>query len=123
MSIQSIGADTASITALATAGVDVAAKPRPQQAPQPASETNPAALKIDQNNDGELRKAVKATNEFVGQINDNLQFSIDHDTGKTIVKVIDSNTKEVIKQIPSEEMIAIAKALDKLKGLLVQQKA
>ena len=40
-----------------------------------------------------------------------------------MVKVIDSNTQEVIKQIPSEEMIAIAKALDKLKGLLLQQKA
>lgn len=71
----------------------------------------------------EVTKAVKATNEFVGSINDALQFSIDDETGKTVVKVIDSNTQEVIKQIPSEEMIAIAKALDKLKGLLLQQKA
>lgn len=43
----------------------------------------------------------------------NLQFSIDEDTGKTVVKVVDPTTKEVIRQIPSEEILAIAKALDK----------
>ncbi|KXB30459.1 hypothetical protein AT959_14095 [Dechloromonas denitrificans] len=62
-------------------------------------------------------------NDFVGTINNSLKFSVDDETGKTIVKVMDVDTKEVIKQIPSEEMIAIAKAVDQLKGLLVQQKA
>ena len=40
-----------------------------------------------------------------------------------MVKVVDQSTKEVIRQIPSEEMLAIAKALDSLKGLLVRQTA
>lgn len=71
----------------------------------------------------ELQGAVNAVNSFVSNINDSLRFSIDEDTGKTIVKVIDATTKEVIKQIPSEEMVAIAKALDKLQGILIQQKA
>tara|TARA_R110001583_G_scaffold195420_1_gene373002 strand:- start:9042 stop:9242 length:201 start_codon:yes stop_codon:yes gene_type:complete len=52
-----------------------------------------------------------------------LLFSIDEDTGKTIVKVVDASTDEVIRQIPSEEIITIAKALDNLQGLLLQQKA
>lgn len=71
----------------------------------------------------QLDTAVKAVNAFIQPINNDLQFSIDEDTGKTVVKVIDINTKEIIKQFPSEEMLAIAKALDGLKGLLVQQKA
>ena len=71
----------------------------------------------------ELQDAVKSMNDFVGTINNSLKFSVDDETGKTIVKVMDIETKEVIKQIPSEEMIAIAKAVDQLKGLLVQQKA
>ena len=50
-------------------------------------------------------------------------FSIDDDTGKTVVKIVDSTTQEVIKQIPSEEILSIAKALDKLKGLFIEQKA
>ena len=71
----------------------------------------------------ELDKAVEAINEFVGSVTTDLSFSVDDETGRTVVKVIDVNTKEVIKQYPSEEMLAIAKALDKIKGLLVQQKA
>ncbi|WP_157651309.1 flagellar protein FlaG [Dechloromonas denitrificans] len=71
----------------------------------------------------DLQDAVKSMNDFVGTINNSLKFSVDDETGKTIVKVMDVDTKEVIKQIPSEEMIAIAKAVDQLKGLLVQQKA
>ena len=86
-----------------------------QQAPPPANETQPSREELD--------KAVKAVDDFVNAINNSLQFSVDSDTGKTVVKVIDSATKEVIKQFPSEEMLAIAKALDGIKGLLVHQKA
>lgn len=119
MSIQSI------------AGSAFAASTTTPRAVENASSSRPAPIRLQDNSQtGEsqisrqdVANAVKATNEFVGSINDALQFSIDDDTGKTIVKVIDSNTQEVIKQIPSEEMIAIAKALDKLKGLLLQQKA
>lgn len=70
-----------------------------------------------------LDSAVKATNEFISRVNNSLQFSIDDETGTSIIKVVDKNTKEVIRQIPSEEMLAIAKALDTIKGLLVHQKA
>lgn len=86
-----------------------------QHSPPPASETPPSREELD--------KAVKAVTDFVNSINNSLQFSIDNDTGKSVVKVIDSSTKEVIKQFPSEEMLAIAKALDGIKGLLVHQKA
>ena len=53
----------------------------------------------------------------------NLRFSIDDDTGRTIVKVVDMQTDEVIRQMPSKEVLAISKAIDKLQGLLIQQKA
>ena len=56
-------------------------------------------------------------------MNSNLSISIDKDTGQTVVKVIDSSTDEVIKQIPSEEILAISKAIDQLKGVFIQQKA
>lgn len=70
-----------------------------------------------------LDRALKAVSEFVKTANNSLEFSIDQDTGIDLVKVIDSSTKEVIRQIPSEEIVAIAKALDNLKGLLIHQKA
>ena len=86
-----------------------------ERALQPTNEVQPSRQELD--------KAVKAVNEFVGSVNNSLKFSVDEDTGQTVVKVIDNATKEVIKQVPSKEMLEIAKALDNLKGLLVQQKA
>jgi flagellar protein FlaG len=52
-----------------------------------------------------------------------LNFSIDKDTGKTIIKVTDSQTGTLIRQIPSEEIMALAKSIDKMQGLLLQGKA
>jgi flagellar protein FlaG len=72
----------------------------------------------------DLQQAIGEMNDFVATLNNNsLRFSIDNDTGKTVVKVLDTQTNELIKQIPTEEALAVAKAIDKLKGLLVQQKA
>jgi flagellar protein FlaG len=71
----------------------------------------------------QVEDAAKAVNEFIKPLNNSLQFNIDDDTGKTVVKVIDTATKEVIRQFPSEEMLSIAKAIDKMQGLLIHQKA
>lgn len=70
-----------------------------------------------------LEESVNDLNEFVLPYNTSLQFSIEEESERLVVKVIDKETKEVIKQVPSEEAIELAKALDKLKGLLVQQEA
>jgi len=53
----------------------------------------------------------------------NLQFSIDDETGRSVVKVVDATTNEVIRQMPSEELLAITRSMDKLSGLFVKQKA
>lgn len=106
------------------------ATPKPPTTGQGASVVQPPPLnnlKItnpkEKETPEELQGAVSAVNDFVSNLNNSLRFSIDEDTGNTIVKVVDATTKEVIKQIPSEEMVAIAKALDKLQGMLVHQKA
>lgn len=78
---------------------------------------------ISQAKQEDVEQAVKEVNEFVQPINNALSFSLDQESDKMVVKVIDQGTKEVIRQIPSEEMLALAKALDTMKGLLVQQKA
>ena len=52
-----------------------------------------------------------------------LQFEIDDVTHKVITKVVDRDTGEVIRQLPSEEMVRIAHAMNKLQGLLVRQSA
>lgn len=87
---------------------------------KPAAATQPSEVKVTP---PELDQAVKAVNEFVKIANSSLEFSVDEETGIELVKVIDKETEEVIRQIPSEEIVAIAKALNSLKGLLIHQKA
>ena len=73
--------------------------------------------------DAQLQSAVNAANDFIKPINNGIEFSLDKESDKMIVKVIDVATKEVIRQFPSEEMIALAQALDKIQGLLIKQNA
>lgn len=62
----------------------------------------------------ELGEAVENINQFVNSQGRTLNFSVDEESGKPVVKVIDFETKEVIRQIPSEEVLTMAKAIKKL---------
>ncbi len=98
-----LGNDTAAVGAVSTT---VAAAPSPAAAQPEMSQ---------------IVQAVEEMRNAIAPVAQNLQFSIDEDIGRTIVKVVDASTDEVIRQIPSEEIVAIAKAMNKLQGLLIQQ--
>lgn len=66
-----------------------------------------------------IRAAVDEMNEALQPKTASIHFSLDDETGRTIVKLIDTETNKVIRQIPSEEILAISKALDRLHGLMV----
>ena len=70
-----------------------------------------------------LAEAISSVEEYIKPFNNRLEFSIDDDIGRVVVKVVDKETEDVILQIPSEEMLAIAKALDNIKGLFIKQQA
>ncbi len=77
----------------------------------------------DAQKEDELAAAISSVEEYLKPFNNRLEFSGDDDIGRVVVKVVDKETEDVILQIPSEEMLAIAKALDNIKGLFVQQQA
>lgn len=138
MDIKSIGSMTrlpgispaplAQGTAPGTARENFAAAGNTQSAQQVAAPDQPKPANTDSQNDARqdqrqnLQSSIDALNEFIKPQNTSLEFSIDDESGTVVVKVTDKETKEVIKQFPSEEALELAKALDKLKGLLVQQK-
>ncbi len=70
-----------------------------------------------------LEDAVKKINEFISPSSSSVQFSVDQDSNRTVVKVVDLETKKVIRQFPNEDVLAMSKALDKLQGLMVKQTA
>jgi flagellar protein FlaG len=71
----------------------------------------------------DLARAIGAVNLMLDPMARGLQFSVDESTGSTVVKLVDKETNEVLRQIPSKEMLSIARALDRVQGLLVNAKA
>jgi len=70
-----------------------------------------------------LHAAVDNFNRFIPLAAHNLTFSIDDDSGRVVVKILDGDTQDVIRQIPSEEALALSRSLDQIKGLLLNGKA
>lgn len=70
-----------------------------------------------------LHAAAQKANQAILGLGSDLRFSVDKDTGIEVVKFVDDKTKEVIRQIPAQEMLDIAKRLDELKGLLIKERA
>jgi flagellar protein FlaG len=94
------------------------------KAPAPEAVTAPAPVAASNPKPEEqVKEAVQKIQGVVDNLAHNLRISVDQDTGKTVVKVMDIHTDEVIRQIPTEEAISIARTLDKVQGLLLNDKA
>ena len=102
------------INVLPTTGAVSPAPPPPPIAPS----TQTSAQK-----DIKVNEAVQAINHAIRSMNAKVSFNTDTETGVATVTVTDSVTKEVIRQMPSDEVIAIARALHKFEGLIIHQKA
>lgn len=71
----------------------------------------------------DVKEAVNRLNQYVQTLRRDLQFRVDEDTDRVIVTVTDSETHEVIRQIPAEEVLAVAKSLETMQGVLMDTKA
>jgi flagellar protein FlaG len=71
----------------------------------------------------DLRDKVAQLNDYMQNMNRNLQFSVDDTSGDTVIKVIDSETEEVVRQIPSDEILEARHAAEKYRGILLETKA
>lgn len=83
----------------------------------------PPQQQVNEPQRADIEAAVAAAREQVRSTNSNLQFSIDEESGKTVVRVLNAATNEVIRQFPSEEMLAVARNLGRLEGVLLDKKA
>jgi flagellar protein FlaG len=70
-----------------------------------------------------LQQALGSINDVLRDRAPGLEFTFDKDDARLVVKVVDRDTNEVIRQMPSREALEIAKALDKLQSLLARQTA
>lgn len=88
-----------------------------------------AASQVDKQKE-QQQEQVKALREKVAELNDHMQnlnrnilFSVDDKSGDTVIKVVDSETEELIRQIPSQEVLDVRNSVEKYRGLLFETKA
>ncbi len=100
----------AAVRAVAPAG-NVASKPVDKAAARQAGSPDPLDEAINN-----INKSLKVSGQGV-------EFSVDDDSKRLVVKVVDKDTREVLRQMPSREALEIAKALDRSQGMLIKQEA
>lgn len=66
----------------------------------------------------EVNETVEEINNFLQDTKRNLSFSVDEYSGHSIIMVKDSESDEVIRQIPSEELLVLRKKIDYVVGIL-----
>ena len=73
----------------------------------------------------QVKAAVDAANQQLTQSNRELTFVFDDTLGRMLVKIVDTRTNTVIRQVPSEDMLAAARALSgpPARGALIKGKA
>ncbi len=77
----------------------------------------PPEQQVDEPDEEQMQQAVGIMNDHVQMNHRQLQFSVEKDINKVVITVLDSDTKEVIRQIPSEEALNYARKLAEGSGL------
>lgn len=119
--VQEIVADTVSadITTLSelkqAASSSASTKRAESQASEQKSEDTGNQAKLTRK---DVEDMVEALDDFANSVQTRLNFTIDDDTEDVVVKIMDKETDEVIKQFPAEELLELREKMQDLSGLL-----
>lgn len=103
--------------------VNHAALPHGEQARKAASEVVRPIDRMDNSVQEKVREAIQALNESALLVGRDLEFVIHEDTGRTMVRVIDRETKELIREIPPEKILDLIARINEMIGLLLDERA
>ena len=71
----------------------------------------------------QVEQAVQQIQSYLNDSQRQLQFQVDSGSGRTIVRVVNTETQELIRQVPSEEMLTLARAIQTSGGNVISQLA
>jgi len=118
MILEASWVNTANGAAPSTNGTAPARLPAAARAVDPNVQTNEATASNEK-----LREFVAAADRAVKSLQNSVQLSLDSKSGQPIVRVVDTETGQLIRQIPTEEVLELRRALDRIAGLLIQRTA
>jgi len=87
------------------------------------SSISEGVAQIERRSSENLQAAARTIDTFVRDMGRSLDFRVDSSSGKQIVRVSNPQTGEVVRQIPNEEAVQIARSLNYLQSVLVSIKA
>ena len=126
MDIPSIGSTPQSGQLISDKSATISTNVGPSNIAPSASTAVASTTSSDKSNNkkidaSQIDKAVADINKAMQSHSQDLRFSVDTDSKRVVVKIIDQQTNQVLRQIPTEEALEISKSLDKLKGVLIKQ--
>lgn len=68
-------------------------------------------IEVTVQNTARVEKAVQQLNDYAESLQRDLRFTMDEDLGRTVVRVVDRQTQQVIRQIPNETTLRLARNL------------
>lgn len=69
----------------------------------------------------QLEKVAQQLQDFMGEMSRSLQFQVDEESGRDVIKILDRTSGDVIKQYPSEEVLSLVSKLSESAGILIDQ--
>uniref|UniRef100_A0A7V3VTA8 Flagellar protein FlaG n=1 Tax=Mesoaciditoga lauensis TaxID=1495039 RepID=A0A7V3VTA8_9BACT len=99
-----------------SSGTDIVKDDKNAQSVQKSDEN-----KANSKNSDQLKDLAKKLSDFQKIVNVSFQYEILKNPNMIVIKMIDDNDGEVIKQIPPEAAVKLAKAIDELLGVFVDK--
>lgn len=94
-----------------------------RQALSENEQTMPSTKESSQPSNQQLEQATDNMNQHVQSLKRDLHFSVDKNTGDTVIRVIDSESQKTIRTIPSEEFLSVSQQLNQTVGMLLNAEA
>ena len=93
------------------------------QKPQSIQSPVKAEITIDvRQQEKQVKEAISKLNEMAKASNQRLGFSMDPHINGPVITVHNTQTGELVRTIPSEEVLRVAKSIDSLKGVIFSEK-
>ncbi|WP_447968263.1 flagellar protein FlaG [Nitrospira sp. M1] len=71
----------------------------------------------------DLKERVAQIQDTLNQIDSHVQFSVEEESDRVVIKVVERESGEVIRQIPSEEVLRAQRFFDEHSGILLEEEA
>ena len=120
MSIDSIGSNSVNVQQVAAPSVKPIATAPVEQKAQ-AEKVLPAANTNVSTSQTELDNSIEQIQVMMDLRQRSVQFSTDNESGTNVVKVVDSESGDVIRQMPAEELLSFMRNLTRMMGTFIDK--